>query len=93
MWSIQPENLIDQPAADLSLYLYSLDQSIDIYLHSTGGDIDIGGGSLGSQVISSLPIPLDDHEFIESVLGVLTARLNADFVLSADRNGTDIDVY
>ena len=44
-------------------------------------------------MISSLPIPLDDQEFIASVLGVLTARLNADSVLSADLNGTDIDVY
>ena len=93
MWSIPVEALIDQPAADLTLYLYSLDQSIDIYLHSAGGDIDIGGGSLGSQAISSLPIPLDDQQFVESVLGVLTDRLSADFVLSGDRNGTDIDVY
>lgn len=44
-------------------------------------------------MISGLTIPLDDQEFIESVLGFLTTRLNADFVLSADRNGADIDIY
>lgn len=53
----------------------------------------MGGGSLGLQVISGLPIQLDCQESIESVLGVLNARLNLDFVRSAYRNGTDIDVY
>jgi len=39
MWAIPVEALIDQPATSLSLCLYSLDQSIDIYLHSVGGDM------------------------------------------------------
>jgi len=60
MRTIAANELIGEDFASFTRSQLNRDGFIDIYLHTPGGAVAVGGGIFGSQTISSLPIDAAD---------------------------------
>ena len=90
---IEPAELIDERSAGVTALGVSRDGFLDFYLHTPGGSVNVSGGSLGGQVIESLPIPLPDQTFVRSVISSLDASIDLDFREVAVASAADVDLY
>ena len=91
--SIAPAQLIDELSARITRRAVATDGFLDFYMQSAGGDVSVSGGSLGGQVIQSLPIPLVDQEFVRSVIARLDAVIDLDFRVVDRAAAADIDLF
>lgn len=93
MRAIAANELIGENLATFTRGQLNRDGFIDIYLHTPGGAVMVGGGSFGSQTISSLPISVSDQQFFQNVVLHLDQRLGADFRFTSDKEVSDIQLY
>ena len=69
------------------------DNVVSINLYSKGGERLIGGGSLGSQTIQSLPINQEFEAFILNALMRLDQIIDLDFITTTDQRHAEINFY
>ncbi|WP_063416171.1 hypothetical protein [Prochlorococcus marinus] len=93
MRAIAAHELIGENLATFTRSQLNRDGFIDIYLHTPGGAVTVGGGSFGSQTISSLPISVSDQQFLQDIVLFLDQRLNAEFRFTSDKEASDIQLY
>lgn len=70
--------------------------SINIYLHEIGGDVEIQGGELQSQVITTLPVNAETSSWLQRELLALDGIIDLDFNLTlnpADLSNADIRLF
>ena len=70
--------------------------NVDVYLHQIGGDVDIQGGELQSQVITTLPISTETSTWFQEELQALDNIIDIDFNLTlnpAELNNSDIRLF
>ena len=91
--SIAPAQLIDELSAGITRRAVAIDGFLDFYMQSAGGVVSVSGGSLGGQVIQSVPIPLVDQEFVRSVIARLDAVIDLDFRVVDRAAAADIDLF
>ena len=91
--SIAPAKLIDEVNAGITRRAVATDGFLDFYMHVPGGAVNVSGGSLGGQLIQSLPIPLPDQEFVRSVIARLDAVIDLDFRVVDNSAAADIDLF
>ncbi|WP_114990368.1 M64 family metallopeptidase [Synechococcus sp. UW179A] len=91
--SIAPAQLIDELSARITRRAVANDGFLDFYMQSAGGAVSVSGGTLGGQVIQSLPIPLVDQEFVRSVITRLDAVIDLDFRVVDRAAAADIDLF
>ena len=90
---IGANELIGEDLANFTRSQLNFDGFIDIYLHAPGGAVRVGGGDLGGQTISSLPISAADQEFISGIFIDLDHHLDLDFRFTNNRGAADIQLY
>lgn len=89
-----PTNLIISPDfSDFSKRNPINDGVLSIYLHTTGGSVDIGGGDYGAQKIQSLSMDPSLQEFWKASFNRLAQIINVDFRLSSDPRTADLNIY
>ncbi len=93
MRAIAANELIGEDFASFTRRQLNRDGFIDIYLHTPGGAVTVGGGSFGSQTISSLPISAADQQFLQDIVLFLDQRLDAEFRFTSDKEASDIQLY
>ncbi len=93
MRSIAANELIGENLASFTRGQLNRDGFIDIYLHTPGGAVSVGGGSVSSQTISSLPISASDQQFFQDIVLSLDQRLDAEFRFTSDKEVSDIQLY
>ncbi len=93
MRTIAANELIAEDLAAFTLGQLNRDGFIDIYLHTPGGAVAVGGGNFGSQTISSLPISTADQQFFLDVVLLLDQRLDVDFRFSSSQMTSDIQLF
>ncbi len=93
MRAIAANELIGEDFASFTRGQLNRDGFIDIYLHTPGGAVTVGGGSFGSQTISSLPISAADQQFLQDIVLFLDQRLDAEFRFASDKEVSDIQLY
>ncbi|WP_197459811.1 hypothetical protein [Prochlorococcus sp. MIT 1303] len=93
MRAIAANELIGENFASFTRGQLNRDGFIDIYLHTPGGAVTVGGGSFGSQTISSLPISAADQQFLQDIVPLLDQRLDAEFRFTSDKEISDIQLY
>jgi len=90
---IDPHLLISEGASDFTNYIYSQDNSLDIFVNVDGGSVEVGGGYTQPQIINSVSIPLDDQAFIEELISELNNKLAVNISTSHDSDTSDISIY
>ena len=68
MRAVSAHELIAEDLATFTRSQLNRDGFIDIYLHTPGGSVAVGGGEFGSQTISSLPISVADQQFFQNIV-------------------------
>ena len=59
--------------------IHNYDDSIDIYLHISGGLKEVNGGIYGTQIIDTFDIGIADQYFYKSVVAKLDLQVNLNF--------------
>ena len=90
MNQIDPDLLISEGAANFTNYIYSQDNSFEVFVNRDGGSVEVGGGYSQQQTINSVAIPLDDQVFIEDLISELNNKLAVNFSTSHDSDTSDI---
>lgn len=93
MRAIAANELIGENFASFTRGQLNRDGFIDIYLHTPGGAVTVGGGGFGSQTISTLPISAADQQFLQDIVLFLDQRLAAEFRFTSDKEVSDIQLY
>ena len=90
---VPTQALIDPSGAALSQELVSADGVMDLYLHASGGAVQVSGGGFGSQTIQSVPITTQDQDFIRSMVNRLDAIIDLDFAFVGEASQADTAFY
>jgi hypothetical protein len=69
------------------------DNVLDIYLHTSGATVTVGGGSFGSQQINPLSISEDLQKFIRDSLIRLDSLIDLDFRFTTSKDTADLDFF
>ena len=93
MNSVPAQALISPAAAEFSQQLVSSDGVMNIYLHAPGGAIGVSGGGLGAQTIQSVPISLQDQDYIRSIVNRLDSIIDLDFAFVGEAAQADTSFY
>jgi len=93
MRKISTNDLIAEDFVSFTRKQINYDGFIDLYLHTSGGLVEVGGGEFGSQTITSLPISSSDRQFFEDIVFALDELLDLDFRFTSDLNSSDIRFY
>jgi serralysin len=92
--SVLPNNLlIDSANVVFSQGRVASDGVMDLYLHASGGAVQVSGGGVGAQTIESVPIPQQDQDYIGSIVRRLDAIIDLDFRFVADPGQADVAFY
>ena len=85
--------LISNSAAEFSQQLVAADGVMDLYLHSSGGAVQVSGGGFGSQTIQSVPITGQDQDYIRSIVNRLDSIIDLDFSFVGEASQADTAFY
>ena len=85
--------LIDNELFERASQIYDLDNSIDIYLHTSGGNTVINGGVYGEQVINSYEVGFADEYFLKSLIAKLDLQIDPLFSFVSEKDQSDIAFY
>ena len=85
--------LIDNELFERASQIYDLDNSIDIYLHTSGGNTDINGGIYGEQIINSYEVDFADEYFFKSLIAKLDLQIDPQFSFVSEKDQSDIAFY
>jgi serralysin len=92
--AVLPSNLlIDSANVAFSKGRVASDGVMDLYLHASGGAVQVSGGGVGAQTIQSVPIPQQDQDYIGSIVRRLDAIIDLDFRFVADPGQADVAFY
>tara|TARA_B100001964_G_scaffold165462_1_gene181688 strand:- start:484 stop:1776 length:1293 start_codon:yes stop_codon:yes gene_type:complete len=91
--TIATNDLIAEDLASFTLNQANRDGFIDLYLHTSGGSVEVGGGVFGSQTIITLPISSSDQQFFKDIVSGLDELLDLDFRFTSNPNSSDINLY
>ena len=80
-------------AAAASRIFQGVESAIPVYIHVSGGAVQIGGGSVGPQTINTLSMDTDLLQWMQSVFRRLDDILDLDFELRETSNGSKINIY
>ena len=85
--------LIDNELFERASQIYDLDNSIDIYLHTSGGNAVINGGIYGEQIINSYEVDFADEYFFKSLIAKLDLQIDPQFSFVSEKDQSDIAFY
>ena len=85
--------LIDKQLFERASKIYGLDNSLDIYLHTSGGNTLVNGGIYGEQTIKSLEIDVADEYFFKSLIAKLDLQIDLKFSFVSEKENSDIAFY
>ena len=85
--------LIDNELFERASQIYDLDNSIDIYLHTSGGNTVINGGIYGEQIINSYEVDFADEYFFKSLIAKLDLQIDPQFSFVSEKDQSDIAFY
>ena len=91
--TIDPKFLTSPELTNFAKKVVAKDNVLDIYLHSSGATVTVGGGSFGSQQIKPLPINLDLQQFIQDTLTRLDSLIDLDFRFTTNKDTADLDFF
>lgn len=91
--SIPTNVLISAELSNFAKKVVAKDKVLDIYLHSSGASVTVGGGSFGSQQINPLPIAQDLQQFIQDTLVRLDPLIDLDFRFTTSKDTADLDFF
>ena len=90
---VSTQFLISNAAAEFSQQLVAADGVMDLYLHSSGGAVQVSGGGFGSQTIQSVPIMGQDQDYIRSIVNRLDSIIDLDFAFVGEVSQADTAFY
>ncbi len=85
--------LLDDHLLEVAKEIHNYDDSIDIYLHISGGLKKVNGGVYGTQIIDTFDIGLADQYFFKSVLAKLDLQVDLNFSFVSNSQEADIAFY
>ena len=85
--------LLDDHLLEVAKEIHNFDDSIDIYLHISGGVKKVNGGIYGTQIIDTFDIGLADQYFFKSVLAKLDLQVDLNFSFVSNSQEADIAFY
>ena len=85
--------LIDNQLFERASQIYDIDNSIDIYIHTSGGNTLINGGIYGEQIINSYEVGLADEYFFRSLIAKLDLQIDPQFSFVSEKDDSDIAFY
>mgnify|MGYP001361856550 FL=1 len=85
--------LIDNELFERASQIYDFDNSIDIYLHTSGGNAVINGGIYGEQIINSYEVGFADEYFFKSLIAKLDLQIDPQFSFVSEKDQSDIAFY
>ena len=91
--SVPTQALISNAAALFSQQLVGADGVMDLYLHASGGAVQVSGGGFGSQTIQSVPITGQDQDYIRSIVNRLDSIIDLDFSFVGEASQADTAFY
>ncbi len=85
--------LVSTELSSFAKKVVAKDNVLDIYLHTSGATVTVGGGSLGSQQIKPLSISEDLQKFIRDSLIRLDSLIDLDFRFTTSKDTADLDFF
>ena len=85
--------LLDDHLLEVAQEIHNYDDSIDIYLHISGGLKKVNGGIYGTQIIDTFDIGLADQYFFKTVLAKLDLQVDLNFSFVSNSQEADIAFY
>ena len=85
--------LLDDHLLKIAKEIHNYDNSIDIYLHFSGGEKKVNGGIYGTQIIDTFDIGLADQYFFKTVLAKLDLQVDLNFSFVSNSQEADIAFY
>ena len=85
--------LLDDHLLEVAKEIHNYDDSIDIYLHISGGKKEVNGGIYGTQIIDTFDIGLADQYFFKTVLAKLDLQVDLNFSFVSNSQEADIAFY
>ena len=93
MRSIASNFLLDDYLLEVAQEIHNYDDSIDIYLHTSGGEKKVNGGIYGTQIIDIFDIGLADQYFYKSVIAKLDLQVDLNFSFVSSSKEADLAFY
>ena len=93
MRSIASNFLLDDYLLEIAQEIHNYDDSIDIYLHTSGGEKKVNGGIYGTQIIDTFDIGLADQYFYKSVIAKLDLQVDLNFSFVSSSKEADLAFY
>lgn len=91
--SIPAAALIADDLARFSRTTVLVDGRLTLYLHTTAGPTQVGGGPFGSQTITTLAVGPDLQAFLRDSVARLDRLLAIDFAWSGNALSADVNLY
>jgi len=91
--SLSPNLLIAPDFYNFTRGQSSADSVIDVYLHTSGGNIVVGGGDYGSQTIRTMTMEASFQNYIIGAISKLDKIIDIDFNYTSDPRKSDINLY
>ena len=85
--------LINNELFERASQIYDFDNSIDIYLHTSGGNVVVNGGVYGEQIINSYEVGFADEYFLKSLIAKLDLQIDPQFSFVSEKDQSDIAFY
>jgi len=85
--------LVSTQLSSFAKKVVAKDNVLDIYLHTSGATVTVGGGSFGSQQINPLSISEDLQKFIRDSLIRLDSLIDLDFRFTTSKDTADLDFF
>lgn len=85
--------LVSTELSSFAKKVVAKDNVLDIYLHTSGATVTVGGGSLGSQQIKPLSISEDLQRFIRDSLNRLDSLIDLDFRFTTSKDTADLNFF
>tara|TARA_A100001388_G_scaffold67741_1_gene47763 strand:- start:776 stop:1957 length:1182 start_codon:yes stop_codon:yes gene_type:complete len=85
--------LLDDQLLEIANEINNYDDSIEIYLHTSGGKKQVNGGIYGEQIIDTINIGLADQYFYKSLIAKLDLQVNLNFSFVSSSQEADIAFY
>ena len=90
---IASDFLIDDYLFEVAEQIHNYDNSIDIYIHTSGGRKKVNGGIYGTQIIDTFEVGVADQYFFKSVFAKLDLQVDLNFSFVSNSQEADIAFY
>ena len=90
---IPTADLVSPSFSNFTQTKLATDRTLSVFIDTSGGPVDIGGGPYGAQVIQALPIASDIQNFFVGTLTRLASLINLNFQVVSDSSQAEIDLF